>query len=116
MAETEDRSQKTEEPTQKKLDEARKKGQVASSREVNTWFMMLAGAILLMLAPLAMGKMENTLSRFLSRSHELPVDLSGVMRLGAMTMVDMAAVMAPVFVVFLVAAVASGFVQHGFLL
>ena len=47
-----DQSQKTEEPTQKKLDDSRKKGQVPSSREVNNWFMILAGTIIVaMIAP-----------------------------------------------------------------
>ena len=116
MSDTQDQSQKTEEPTQKKLDEARKKGQVATSKEVNTWFMLSAGALLMMLAPLGMSRMEGILSRFLSRSHELSIDASGLMRLGTVTMMDMAVVMAPLFVVFLVAALASGIVQHGFLL
>ncbi len=116
MPDTQDQSQKTEEPTQKKLDEARKKGQVATSKEVNTWFMLSAGALLMMLAPLGMSRMEGILSRFLSRSHELGVDGSELMRLGTVTMMDMAEVMAPMFVVFLIAALASGIVQHGFLL
>ena len=38
-----DDSQKTEEPTSKKLEDARKKGQVPLSREVNNWLMLLAG-------------------------------------------------------------------------
>ena len=41
----EDDAQKTEEPTQKKLDDARKKGQVASSQEVKSWAIIIAGAI-----------------------------------------------------------------------
>lgn len=116
MAESEDKSQKTEEPTQKKLDDARKKGQVASSREVNTWFILLTGTIILLLAPFAMDRMGNILSRFLSQSHALPVDGPGVMRLGATTMLEMGAVMAPAFLAFMVAAVAAGVVQNGFLL
>jgi flagellar biosynthetic protein FlhB len=52
MAEENDDSQKTEEPSQKKLDEAREKGQVANSREVNHWFMILAATIFVaMMAP-----------------------------------------------------------------
>jgi flagellar biosynthetic protein FlhB len=43
----EDDSQKTEEPTQKKLDETRKKGQVPMSREMNNWIMLLAGTIII---------------------------------------------------------------------
>ena len=116
MAEGEDQASKTEEPTQKKLDDARKKGQVASSREVNTWFMLLAGTLMLALAPMAMDDMGAILSRFLSQPHAFPVDGPAILQLGAATMFDMAAVMAPVFGMTLIAAIASGFVQHGFLL
>ena len=116
MADTEDQAQKTEEPTQKKLDDARKKGQVASSREVNTWFMLLAGTMMVMLAPMAMDDLGTILGRFLSQSHALPVDGPAILHLGAATMVELAAVMAPVFAMTIIAAIASGFVQHGFLL
>ena len=52
MSESEDESSKTEEPTQKKLDEARKKGQTFSSRELNHFFMMLAlAAFIMVMAP-----------------------------------------------------------------
>jgi len=40
--------EKTEQPTPKRKEEARKKGQVARSQEVNTAFMLLAGALMLM--------------------------------------------------------------------
>ena len=116
MAETEDKSQKTEEPTQKKLDDARKKGQVATSKEVNTWFMLFTGTLMILIAPLGMDRLSTTLSRFLSQSHEIAVDRSAVLQLGAATMFDMAAVMGPLFVAFLIAAVSSGIVQNGFLI
>tara|TARA_R110002073_G_scaffold2023_4_gene14190 strand:+ start:2507 stop:3595 length:1089 start_codon:yes stop_codon:yes gene_type:complete len=47
MAEGEDESQKTEEPTQKKLDDAREKGDVAKSQEIPGWFILAAGLALL---------------------------------------------------------------------
>ncbi len=48
MAENEDRSQKTERPTQHKLSEARKEGQTANSREVGNWFIIVAGTVIVM--------------------------------------------------------------------
>ncbi len=45
MAENKDGQEKTEEPTAKKLDDAKKKAQVARSRELNTMAVTLAGAI-----------------------------------------------------------------------
>ncbi len=41
-----DNSQKTEDPTQRRLEQAREKGQVAKSQEVTHWFMILAGALI----------------------------------------------------------------------
>ena len=40
--EEQDQSSKTEDPTQHKLDESRRRGQVPLSREVNTWILLLA--------------------------------------------------------------------------
>ncbi len=45
MAENKDGQEKTEEPTAKKLEDAKKKSQVARSRELNTMAVTLAGAI-----------------------------------------------------------------------
>ncbi|HEC16934.1 MAG TPA: flagellar type III secretion system protein FlhB [Sedimenticola sp.] len=47
MAENQDGQEKTEQPTAKRLDDARKKGQVARSRELNTMAVTLVGAIAL---------------------------------------------------------------------
>ena len=41
------RTEKTEDPTQKRLDDAHEKGDVAKSQEVNTWF-VIAGATLVL--------------------------------------------------------------------
>src|SRR4029450_9742733 len=46
MAEDND-TERTEDPTQKRLDDAQAKGDVAKSQEVNTWF-MIAGATLVL--------------------------------------------------------------------
>ena len=47
MADENDTSDKTEDPTQKRLDDAHDRGDVAKSQEVNTWF-MIAGATLVL--------------------------------------------------------------------
>jgi|GEM_PF-5923222 len=46
MADDQDESQKTEDPTDKKLKDAHKKGEVAKSQEINTWFVLAATAAL----------------------------------------------------------------------
>src|SRR3978361_2035079 len=47
MADENDAAEKTEDPTQKRLDDAHDRGDVAKSQEVSTWF-MIAGATLVM--------------------------------------------------------------------
>jgi flagellar biosynthetic protein FlhB len=47
MAGEDDTSDKTQEPTQKRLDEAHDRGDVVKSQEINTWF-VIAGATLVM--------------------------------------------------------------------
>lgn len=49
MAENEDGQEKTEQPTPKRLEEARKKGQVPRSRELNTMAVTLSGALALLM-------------------------------------------------------------------
>jgi len=68
-----DDAQKTEEPTQKRLQESRKKGQVAISREINNWVMLLAGTILIATVfPSMMIKMEMHLRAYIEHAHDMP--------------------------------------------
>src|ERR1700686_3319318 len=47
MADETDTTDKTEDPTQKRLDDAHDRGDVAKSQEINTWF-VIAGATLVL--------------------------------------------------------------------
>ncbi len=47
MAENQDSQERTEQPTPKRLEDARKKGQIARSRELSTMFILLGGALAL---------------------------------------------------------------------
>lgn len=69
----EDDSQKTEDPTPKKIEESRKKGQVALSREVNNWVMLLTGTIVILaIGPSAMSSLTNHMEAYIARAHILP--------------------------------------------
>src|SRR5579863_6208556 len=62
MADGPDKDQRTETPSGRKLERARRQGQVVQSREVNTWFMLMAGtAIVVFLA----GPMAHVIQRSL---------------------------------------------------
>lgn len=69
MADEKDDSQKTEEPSQRKLDDAREKGQIASSREVTT-FLLFGVTFLAMaaLAPASAHKLAAALREALARA------------------------------------------------
>ena len=51
MSENQDESQKTVEPTPRKLEEARKKGQVSNSKEVTSFAILLGGGATVVASP-----------------------------------------------------------------
>jgi len=69
MAEDNDSSQKTEDPTQKRIEEARKKGDIAKSQDVPIWFLLVAAsAIMAGAGPLAQS-IGEPLARLIDHPH-----------------------------------------------
>jgi flagellar biosynthesis protein FlhB len=114
VAEDQDQSQKTEEPSQRRLEEARRKGQVANSREVNNALVLASGALFVgVLAPGMAARLAEALRPFIERPHAFAVDAGTLgMTLQALLAALGWAVL-PAVLLFLVAALASGLVQHG---
>src|SRR5690242_5822395 len=113
MAEEQDSGQQTEEPSQRKLQQARRRGQVAQSREVNTWFMLMAGAgVVLIMGPTAASHITMTLRAFLALQHY--IDNDGI-RWDAVeaTIGQIAFVLLLPLLVFVVAAAAGTLLQVG---
>ncbi len=68
-----DDSQKTEEPTPKKIEESRKKGQVALSREVNNWVMLFAATIVVVvIGPHSLSSLKDHLQNYIAKAHLMP--------------------------------------------
>jgi flagellar biosynthesis protein FlhB len=114
MSDQSDDAQKTEEPTPKKLDEARKRGNVARSMEVNTWLMLFAGTIIIaFLAPGLMSDVSSIAQVFIERPHEFSLEFDNLIGLlmRATLAVGGALLLPAVFMV--VAAIATGLVQNG---
>jgi len=112
-----DDSQKTEDPTQRRIEQAREKGQVARSQEVNHWFIILAMTLLVTIfaAPMADG-VAGALRRFLEQPHAIRVDAGHLRALMAETLGQLGlAVLAPLSVVVL-AAVIAGLIQNGLII
>ena len=74
MAEA-DSNQKTEQPSQRKLQHARSQGQVVQSREINSWIMLATGsALVLLLGPSLTRSLQHNLARFLDPTSLLTAD------------------------------------------
>lgn len=116
MSDEQDSSQKTEEPTSKKLEDARKKGQIANSREINHWFILLAAAISVgFLGPPAAKEIAATLTRFVASPDLMARGPGGLGATLQDAFVDAATALLPIFALILVAAVGAGVSQGGFL-
>ena len=116
MAEDQDESSKTEEPTPRKLQEARKRGQVAQSQEVKHFFVLLGALIVVALfAPIAASGLTQGMGGYLSLLHTIPTDGGSLIGFMSDGLADMAILLLPPLLVLVVLAIAGGFVQHGFL-
>ncbi|SLN76827.1 flagellar biosynthesis protein FlhB [Oceanibacterium hippocampi] len=109
----EDQSQKTEEPTAKKLEDAFKKGQVAKSQEVGHFFMTAGIALaVLTVAAGAGGDLARSLSIFVESPHLFDTD-SGILQAAFADLgLNLALTMAPVLGILILAALIGNVIQH----
>jgi flagellar biosynthetic protein FlhB len=116
MAE-EDDSQKTEEPTAKKLREAEQKGKVASSQELKTLVMMIATlAILAGYGGWISNNVAMRLRNFISNVHEISSDQTGLLEVLGGLGLEVFYIMLLPFSILIVAAIISNRTQHKFTL
>ena len=110
-----DQEQKTEQPTQKRLDEALKKGNVPVSKEVANFFILSTlAAIVAWCTPNMLRQTGRLLTPFLADADNLPVDANGLghvlmnLVLGAMGIIAVPVLMG------ITAVLAASFIQNGF--
>lgn len=109
-----DDSSKTEEPTPKKLDESRKKGQVALSREVNNWVMLFAGTlVVLAIGPAAMSKMKIVMSSYIEKAHVMPLAPGGLGYVLGQSFYEVLSILTLPLLVLMFAAFIGPFMQIG---
>ena len=66
---------KTEDPTQKRLDEALQRGDVVKSQEVNTWFVIGGATLVLSMFSGGMGQgLTTTMRGLIANAHDIRVD------------------------------------------
>ncbi len=113
MADQADDSEKTEEATSKKLEDARKKGDMPRSQEVNTWFIMIATALVIGIASTgASGDFARAFTVFFSDPHDIAVDQNGLMLVYQQIGLAVLKILAVPMLLLIAAGVAGNLVQN----
>ncbi len=108
-----DASQKTEEPSWRKLDEARSKGQVPQSREVTSWFVVIgATASMMLYAPNIADTMQRAMYRFFEQSAAMRLDDAFRDAIFS-TLSEVGVSLAPAFLIMMGAGLAGPMLQTG---
>ncbi|ARS49500.1 MULTISPECIES: flagellar biosynthesis protein FlhB [Pseudomonadaceae] len=116
MAESESGAEKSEEPTSKRLEESRKKGQIARSKELNTLAVTLTGTVALIIFGAYMG---NVLMDLMRGNFSLPREV--LMHEGSMALYLLASgkhalvAIQPLFLALLIASVIGPIALGGWL-
>src|SRR5205085_6255516 len=113
MADEHDDTERSEDPTQKRLDEALQRGDVAKSQEVNTWFIIAGATLILMAFSGSMsGGVTTTLRGLIANSYAIAMDGRGLMQLASKLGVEVIAVVAIPLLLLMLAAIAGNMIQH----
>lgn len=115
-SEEQDEAQKTEDPTPKKLEEARKQGNIPLSREVNNWLVLLAGTLVVAaLTPVMFRQLFSVLKFYIEKSYAVPGTPGGMKIALGDGMMEIMFILAMPFLVFVLAAFIGPFSQVGVL-
>src|SRR5262249_8777650 len=113
MAEDQDDTERTEDPTQKRLDEAIERGDVVKSQEVNTWFVIAASALVLLAFSGPMGADISTMMRgLIANSYAFKVEGGDLIRLMQKICLEVVAAVAVPILLLTIAALFGNVIQH----
>ena len=113
MADDFTENDKTEDPTQKRLEEALKRGDVVKSQEVNSWFVIAGGTFALMAFSGAMGKdLTATMRGLIANAHDIGMNGPALPRLFQRIGTEIMAAVAVPFLVLTLAALGGNIIQH----
>ncbi len=114
MSNEDEEDSKTEEPTPKKLEESRKKGQIALSRELNNWVMLLAATIVIgFSAPTVFSRLKEHMRTYIELPHQLPAGAENIgFTLGESFWVVLSILTVPLFIL-IFSAFIGPFIQVG---
>ncbi len=113
MADENQEADRSEDPTQKRLDEALSRGDVPTSHEVNTWFILAGGTLILFAfaGPLG-GSLTTTLRGLLANAHAIPGDGAGLAHYLQRLLLEVLGALAVPLVILMLAALGGALIQH----
>ena len=113
MADENDSSDKTEDPTQKRLDEALERGDVAKSQEINTWFVIAGGTLVISTFSGSIGGgIEVPLRNLIANSWMIHTEGPDLLRLAQSLEYAVIAAIGVPFLMLALAAIAGNMIQH----
>jgi len=104
---------RSEDPTQKRLDEALQRGDVVKSQEVSTWFVITGGALVLAAFSGSMGEgLSITFRGLLANAYQIPVGGRDLLSIVGRIEREVLAVVAIPIALLMLTAVAGNMIQH----
>lgn len=113
MAEDNDPESQTEDPTQKRLDEALERGDVAKSQEINTWFMIAGGTLVVSTFSGSVGSgLVTPMRNLLANSWMIKTDGGNLLALMQQIEIAVLAAIGVPLLMLVLAAIAGNMLQH----
>ncbi|QQO17279.1 flagellar biosynthesis protein FlhB [Bradyrhizobium diazoefficiens] len=113
MAEDNDPESQTEDPTQKRLDEALERGDVAKSQEINTWFMIAGGTLVVSTFSGSVGSgLVTPMRNLLANSWMIKTDGGNLLALMRQIEIAVMAAIGVPLLMLVLAAIAGNMLQH----
>jgi flagellar biosynthesis protein FlhB len=112
MADEDDSSDKTEDPTQKRLDEALERGDVAKSQEVNTWFMIAGATLVLSSFSGSIGSIQMPLRNLIANAALFHTDGPSLLGLARKLEYVLIAALGVPLLMLIISAIAGNMLQH----
>ncbi|WP_169195254.1 flagellar biosynthesis protein FlhB [Devosia sp. MC1541] len=109
----EDKDSKTEDPSQKKLDDAHKKGDVAKSQEVTSWFMLIGiTGVFASVSPWVASELNTSLSLVLMNVDQIDISAAGFSDFISRLVYSVLGVMLIPLIILFACGVLANLVQH----